>query len=192
MDLLDCKGKSCPLPVTETKSLLESKEIHEITVLVDNEVSSENVKRFLESRGFSVGVQSREGEYAITGAKTAQDTPSNQREEKRILVFIDGETIGRGSEELGGILMRSFLHTLKELDPKPWRMIFINSGVKLAAEGSPYLEILKDLAGLGVEILSCGTCLDYFHLKERLIAGRISNMYEIVSSFSEATNVIKP
>jgi len=107
-------------------------------------------------------------------------------------VFIDGETVGRGSEELGAILMRSFLYTLKELNPLPWRIIFINSGVKLAVEGSPYLTILGELIDMGSEIISCGTCLDYYQIKDKLAVGRISNMYEIATSFLEATNVIKP
>jgi selenium metabolism protein YedF len=111
---------------------------------------------------------------------------------KKVLVFIDGETIGKGNDELGRILMRSFLYTLKDLETRPWRIIFIYTGVKLAAEGSEYLDILKEIESLGVEILSCGTCLDYFNLKDRLKAGRISNMNEIVSSFIGATNVIKP
>jgi selenium metabolism protein YedF len=88
--------------------------------------------------------------------------------------------------------MRSFLLTLKELNPLPWRIIFINSGVKLAVDGSPYIGALNDLVAIGAEILSCGTCLDYYRVKDRLMVGRISNMYEIESSFLEATNVIKP
>lgn len=112
--------------------------------------------------------------------------------ERRSLVYIDGETMGRGSEELGGILMRAFFNTVKELEARPWRMIFINSGVKLVASDSDYLNILKDIEGLGIEIIACGTCLDYYHLKEKIGVGRVSNMFEIVTSFNEATNVIRP
>ena len=71
-------------------------------------------------------------------------------------------------------------------------MIFINSGVKLVASDSEYLNILKDIEGLGIEIIACGTCLDYYHLKEKIGVGRVSNMFEIVTSFNEATNVIRP
>jgi selenium metabolism protein YedF len=152
--------------------------------------------RFLQSQGFTVTVMKVDETYRIEGTKTTEVTDpspaSGPVNAKKILVFIDGETVGRGSEELGAILMRSFLLTLKELNPLPWRIIFINSGVKLAVEGSPLLTVLGELADLGLEIISCGTCLDYYQIKDKLTVGRVSNMYEIASSFLEATNVIKP
>jgi selenium metabolism protein YedF len=193
MKTIDCCGKTCPLPVIETKKVLEDKEVNKITVLVDNSISRENVMRFLESQGFSVTAMEEKGKHRIEGTRnqgiTEQSSITNT---KKLLVFVDGETVGRGSEELGAILMRSFLLTLKELNPLPWRIIFINSGVKLAVDGSPYIGALNDLVAIGAEILSCGTCLDYYRVKDKLMVGRISNMYEIESSFLEATNVIKP
>jgi selenium metabolism protein YedF len=191
MKIIDCSGKTCPLPVIETKKALEEKDIREIAVLVDNPVSCENVMRFLESQGFSVTTIEEGGKHHIEGTR-GHSAEYVVETDRKLLIFIDGETVGRGSEELGQILMRSFLMTLKELTPLPWRIIFINSGVKLAVEGSPYLNILVDLQTLGTEILSCGTCLDYYKLKETLKVGRVSNMYEIETSFVEATNVIKP
>jgi selenium metabolism protein YedF len=192
MKTIDCCGKTCPLPVIETKKVLEDKEVNEITLLVDNSISRENVMRFLESQGFSVTAMEEKGKHRIEGTRnqgiTEQSSITNT---KKLLVFVDGETVGRGSEELGAILMRSFLLTLKELNPLPWRIIFINSGVKLAVDGSPYIGALNDLVAIGAEILSCGTCLDYYRVKDKLMVGRISNMYEIESSFLEATNVIK-
>ncbi len=190
MEFLDLRGKSCPVPVIETKNLLEGKRVVEIEILLDNSISSENVRRFLGSRGYSTTVAQEGDIYRVEGvleegiAVTASST-------KRSLVFVDGETMGRGSEELGRVLMKSFLNTLKELETRPWRLIFINSGVKLVAADSEYIGILKEIDGLGVEIMSCGTCLDFFHLKEKIGVGRISNMFEILSSFNEATNVIR-
>jgi selenium metabolism protein YedF len=193
MKTIDCSGKTCPLPVIEVKKVLEDKEVNEITVLVDNSISRENVMRFLESQGFSVTAMEEKGKHRIEGARNQETTEqSSITNTKKLLVFVDGETVGRGSEELGAILMRSFLITLKELNPLPWRIIFINSGVKLAIDGSPYIGALNDLVAIGAEILSCGTCLDYYRVKDRLMVGKISNMYEIESSFLEATNVIKP
>lgn len=192
MQTIDCTGKTCPLPVIETKKALEEGDIQAIAVIVDNPVSSENVTRFLESQGYSVTVIQEHGKSRLEATKDKTDRILPSVGTKKLLVFIDGETVGRGSEELGQILMRSFLITLKELNPLPWRIIFINSGVKLAVEGSPYLDPLNDLLALGVEILCCGTCLDYYKLKEKLKAGRISNMFEIASSFLEASSVIKP
>jgi selenium metabolism protein YedF len=192
MVYLDCTGKSCPVPVIETKNLIESQGATDLEVVVDNDVSRENVKRFLESRGFVVEVTEKEGHYHIHGARLSDSKEGPSVAARRLLIFVDGETVGRGSDELGAILMKSFLVTLKELNPLPWRIIFINSGVKLAVEGSPYLGALSNLAALGAEILCCGTCLDYYRIKDRLMVGRISNMFEIESSFLEATNVIKP
>jgi selenium metabolism protein YedF len=192
MKTIDCTGKACPLPVIETKQVLEKGHVDSLAVIVDNPTSRENVMRFLESQGFSVTSMEEKGKHRIEGSKNLAITVHSAVDPKKLLVFVDGETVGRGSEELGTILMRSFLLTLKELSPLPWRIIFINSGVKLAVEGSPYIIALNDLIAIGAEILSCGTCLDYYRVKDRLMVGRISNMYEIESSFLEATNVIKP
>jgi selenium metabolism protein YedF len=191
MKTIDCSGKACPLPVIETKKALEEGHVDALAIIVDNPTSLENVMRFLQSQGFSVSVMEENEKHRIEATRSQSEEEIIEAE-KKFLVFIDGETVGRGSEELGQILMRSFLITLKELTPPPWRIIFINSGVKLAADGSPFLDPLNNLLTLGVEILCCGTCLDYYRLKEKLKVGRISNMYEITSSFLEATNVIKP
>ena len=191
MKTIDCTGKTCPLPVLETKKALEEGHVDTLAVIVDNPTSQENVMRFLQSQGFSVSVMEENKKHRIEATR-GQSDEEIVKSENKLLVFIDGETVGRGSEELGRILMRSFLITLKELNPLPWRIIFINGGVQLAAEESPYLEPLNNLFTLGVEILCCGTCLDYYRLKEKLRVGRVSNMFEIASSFLEATNVIKP
>jgi selenium metabolism protein YedF len=108
------------------------------------------------------------------------------------VVLIDTETIGRGDDNLGRILMGSFLHTMLASDSLPWRIILLNGGVKLASQGSEFLGVLIELSSRGVEILSCGTCLDFFHLKERLQVGRVSNMGEIVASLVAATKVLNP
>ena len=191
MEKLDLRGKGCPIPVIETKNFLESKHVDQIEIVIDNPVSCENVRRFLGSRGYATTVLQEGGLYRVEGV-LEEISVQDEKVRKKTLVYIDGETMGRGSEELGKILMRSFLNTLKELEIRPWRVIFLNSGVKLAATGSEYIDVLKDVENLGIEIISCGTCLDYFHLKEKIEVGRISNMFEIMSSFNEATNVIRP
>ena len=192
MKTIDCCGKTCPLPVIETKNALEKEGINEIAVLVDNDVSRENVMRFLQSQGFSVSVMEENNVHRIEASRSSREEEKTVTTAQKLLVFIDGETIGRGSEELGAILMKSFLLTLKELNPLPWRIIFINSGVRLAVEDSQFIAALHELAALGTDILSCGMCLDYYGIRDRLAAGRVSNMFEIASSFLEATNVIKP
>ncbi len=191
MDKLDLRGKTCPVPVIETKRLVDSKPVKEIEIIVDNSTASENVQRFLASNGFTVQCKEAGGEYHIHGTKGSSETRS-AGQDRKVVVVVDGETMGRGNDELGAILMKAFLSTLKEIKPAPWRIIFLNAGVKLAAQNTPLVPMLKDLEGAGVEILCCGTCLDYFGLKEKIGAGRISNMFEIVSSMVEASIIIKP
>ena len=199
MDRLDLTGMTCPIPVVETKKFLEKGPVNELEIILDDDIATENVTRFLSSQGFSV-TSEKEGSgprLILKGSRSAsgpQPVPETEAgmQTKKVLVYINTETIGVGSDELGRLLMNSFLHTLKELDVLPWRIVFINGGVKLAAGESEHVGILTDIVNLGTEVLSCGTCLDYFHLKEKVRVGRISNMHEISSSFLQATHVIRP
>jgi selenium metabolism protein YedF len=111
---------------------------------------------------------------------------------RRHVVLLASDRLGSGPEELGRVLIRAFVKTQREVSPRPWRMIFLNSGVALTTEGTPLEEDLRALEAEGVEILSCGTCLDYFHAKEKLRVGRISNMKEISESLLAAGKVIRP
>ncbi|MBU1948547.1 MAG: sulfurtransferase-like selenium metabolism protein YedF [Candidatus Eisenbacteria bacterium] len=95
------------------------------------------------------------------------------------VLAISSDTMGRGDEALGAILIRSFFHTVGEAEQDPGAVIFYNTGVKLVIEGSPILDDLQKLAGRGVKILACGTCLGHFGLKEKIVVGEISNMYAI-------------
>lgn len=196
MKIVDCRGLACPQPVMETKKALDHPEIKEIVVLVDNPTSRENVSRFAISQGYQVSLKDEKGYSAIRilreeGAGENKPEPTKVSVEGGLVFFIDSDSMGRGSEELGGILMRAFLHTLGEAEVKPQKIILVNSGVKLACEGSPALEDLQNAASQGVEILACGTCLNYFELKERLRTGRISNMYEILKTLSQAGKAVK-
>lgn len=191
MEHLDLKGKTCPVPVIETKNFLEGRVVDAIEIVVDDPTASENVRRFLGTKGYSTSVTEENGVYRIEGCLEQEPAVAGPKGH-RCLVYVDGEVMGRGSEELGAVLMRAFLNTVKELEMRPWRMIFINSGVKLVSSDSEYLSMLRDIEGLGIEIIACGTCLDYYHLKEKIGVGRVGNMFEILTSFNEATNVIRP
>jgi len=190
---------TCPIPVIETKKFLEKTPVEDLEIVLDSDVACENVTRFLSSQGFSV-TSAREGSrFYLKGSRSVsgeqappQAGPKPEAQPKRLLVYINTETIGIGSDELGRLLMNSFLHTLKELDVLPWRIVFINGGVKLVAGDSEHAGILTEISNLGTEILACGTCLDYFHLKDKVRVGKISNMHEISSSFLQATHVIRP
>ena len=197
MKTVDCRGLACPQPVMETKKALDRSESKVIMVLVDNPTSRENVSRFAASQGYQVTLKDEKDHSAITirrgegGKREDKPIPPKTSIEGGLVFFIDSDSMGRGSEELGGILMRAFLHTLGEADVKPQKMILVNSGVKLACEGSPTLEDLQLISSRGVEILACGTCLNYFELKEQLRAGRVSNMYEILNALTLAGKTVK-
>ncbi len=201
MQTIDCRGLACPQPVLETKKALEKPDAEEILVLLDNPGSKENVRRFAESQGHRVSVTEEKGVFNLRiekGQKKEEPTrmAGKEIETKQSLasldfvVFIDSDSLGRGSEELGRILMRSFLQTLEQSEIQPQKIILINSGVKLACEGSEVLEDLQELSGKGAEVLSCGTCLDYFGIQKKLLAGKVSNMYEILKSLASAGKVI--
>lgn len=197
MKTVDCRGMSCPQPVLEAKKALAGAGGEAIQVLVDNPGSKENVRRFAESQGYGVDITEEKGAFTLrlqkAGAAKKGPMPEEKKamEETNSVVFLESDSIGRGSEELGRILMRSFLHTLGEAEYNPAKIIMVNGGVKLACEESEVLEDLIGLSRQGVEILSCGTCLDYFGLKSKLKVGRISNMYEILSSLGQAGKVLK-
>jgi len=121
------KGKTCPVPVIETKKFLEGRRVSEIEVIVDDPTASENVRRFLGSRGYSTTVVQEDDVYRVEGC-LEEGFITDQTTAKRSLVFVDGETMGRGDDDLGKVLMRSFLNTLKELEVRPWRIIFQHRG----------------------------------------------------------------
>ena len=191
MPVIDCRGLACPEPVIVTKKALDQTEGGDLIVLLNNGVSANNVERFALSRGCSVDVE-REGEEFRVHIRKGKTTEESKKRGQKIVVYINSEYLGEGEEALGKILMRSFLKTLLDLEPRPFRMIFINGGVRLTSEGSDVLETLKSLSGKGVEILSCGTCLDFYGLKEKVKVGKISNMYEIVQSMLEADRLLRP
>lgn len=196
MKRIDCRGLACPQPVLETKKALEEKGREEIIVLVDNPAAKENVRRFAESQGCQVGITEEKGIFTLSIKKSKALEPASPKiiENAKLttsIFFIDSDKIGQGPEELGKILARSFWQTLAQMEKLPQKIIFINKGVKLACQGSEVLEDLKELAAQGVEILCCGTCLDYLGVKKDLQVGRVSNMYEILSSITTAERVIK-
>ncbi len=189
---IDCRGLACPQPVVSTKKALEGIAEGTLTVLVDNPESSENVRRFATGQGCEVSVSEREGTYVLTITKTPGCSPAPQAgaAEGPTVVCIATKVFGKGSEELGAILMKAFLNTLWDYRPRPSKLIFINAGVFLTTEGSDVLDSLRLLEQEGVEILSCGTCLAYYGVKEKLKIGRVSNMHEIVASLMTAGRVI--
>lgn len=187
---VDARGLSCPKPVIETKKVLDKLNDGNMITIVDNEVAMQNVTKLAKSLNYDVAVKEVEKDFYIQISKGegVEEIASQSDEERDQVIFISKDTLGGGSEELGKILMKGYIYTLTEYTPYPKTLLFMNSGVKLTIEGSEVLGYLKQLESQGVEILVCGTCLDYFHLKEKIGVGSISNMYSIVDALHGAKN----
>ncbi|MBC7230491.1 MAG: sulfurtransferase-like selenium metabolism protein YedF [Actinobacteria bacterium] len=188
---VDARGLACPAPVVRTKEALKGGAT-EIEVLVDNPTARDNVCRFASSQGCVSEVFEEEGGFriAITRGSEEAGAESGPGHAERAVVVLSSEVMGRGEDELGRILVKAFLNTLAESDPPPWRVVLFNRGVLLAVEGGDGVEALSNLRDMGVEVLVCGTCLDYFQARERLAVGTVSNMYDILTTMLSATNSV--
>ena len=196
---IDCRGKACPEPVILTKNALAQIKEGELIIIVDNPSSSENVERFAQSQGCSVTVEKGGQDFYLHIQKAEVFKTHNEAElvlkkdkAEKVVVYINSHLLGVGDEALGSFLMKAFLKTLKDLERKPARLILINSGVQLASEDSKVLDTLRGLSEEGMEIVSCGTCIDFYGLKDKMKVGVISNMYDIVQSLIGADRLIRP
>lgn len=162
--------------------------------LVNDAASRDNICRLASSQGYSTKVTEQAGEFLIEMTPGARPTLAAAKAPMAgpSIILIGSDQMGQGDIKLGQILMKSFLFTLPEAETTPDVMLFINSGVKLTTGGSEVLEPLEQLTGQGVEIASCGLCLEYFDLKDKLAVGRISNMLETVNTLAQAGRIIKP
>lgn len=197
MKELDVRGLSCPAPVVSVKRALEAAPGEELRVLLDAGAPRENVTRFAQGRGLSVHEEPHEGGYALTVSRDATGLRSAEGAVKvapaagPAVMLVGTDRLGDGPEELGRLLMRNFIITLLDVSELPDKMFFVNSGVHLTTEGSEVLEALEALGNRGVEVMSCGVCLDYFHKKESLAAGSVTNMLTIAESLLGARSVVR-
>ncbi len=196
-------GDACPIPVVKTKKAIEALTADEtVVVLVDNETALQNVTKAARTMGFEVQQETvSDKEFKITiqvvkgVAAPAEEAPAAcccEGYKKNYVVAVSSDKMGEGREELGKVLIKAFFFALTQQDELPGTIIFYNGGVKLSTEGSPVLEDLKNLAAQGVEVISCGTCLNFYQLSEKLAVGEISNMYDIVEHLRKADVVVKP
>ncbi len=194
---LDMRGKPCPAPVVETKKALDSIDEGIITVIVDNEVSKNNVTRFVAKSGYSADVSEENGVYTITITKgftceVSYENNDDKRDSSYVL-YVKSSEMGYGDGELGSVLMKAFFKTLVDSEKKPKTIIFVNKGVFLVTKGSNVLEELKVLnEKFNTEILACGTCLDFYNIKDQLKVGVISNMFDIQNCLINAEKIITP
>jgi selenium metabolism protein YedF len=201
--IIDAKGLTCPEPVILTKKALEQQD--DVMVIVDDDIAVGNIKRLGAKLGRAISIEKKEGGIShihISGSVAAGKQPVTEKDtdtppyescsQNTLAVVISSDRMGRGDDELGYVLIRSFIHTLLTLSPLPDTIIFYNTGVKLAARDSEVIDDLKQLEKAGVSILVCGTCTNYFGISNVLGAGCISNMYDIANTMAGARRLITP
>ena len=205
MKTIDIRDLACPGPVLKLRDLLDGGE-REIAMHVADELCRSNVTRFAASRGAEVEVEDPgDGSFVVTITAGDDATRTRAGEEALLVnevpaigpvgprvVQVTAGTMGSGDDELGALLLRSFLKTQAQLDRKPEAILFYNDGVKLCCEGSLLLDDLRALENAGIEIIACGTCLNFFELGDQLRVGRVTDMLEIASRLADAGSIVRP
>ena len=199
MITVNAMGDNCPIPVIKTKKALSQLEgAGVIEVLVDNEIAVANVTKMATAQGGEVtSEQTGEAAYRviIRVQGSTEEVPAAAKEDEdkgNMIVVISSDRMGEGNDELGKVLMKGFIYAVSQLDELPTKILFYNGGVTLTTEGSDSLEDLEMMEEEGVEILSCGTCLDYYNMKDKLAVGSVTNMYTIAESMAMADKIIRP
>ncbi len=197
--IVNAVGDQCPIPVVKaTKALSEVTEAGTVEVQVDNEIAIQNLTRLADSKGLKnksekLGDKLFSITMEVTGPVAADGGEAVCIPDSRgdLIVAIDSDVMGKGSDELGATLMKGFIYAVSQLEKLPKAMLFYNGGAKLTVEGAVSVEDLKNMEAQGVEILTCGTCLNFYGLTEKLAVGSVTNMYTIVEKLSSG-RVIKP
>ncbi len=206
---IDARGEACPIPVVRTlKALAALAGPGSVETLVDNEIAVQNLTRMGEGKGCAVASERLgEKEWRVTvttpvalGVSDAEaesatcevPAPGAAAASRRVVVAITSECMGTGDDVLGRKLMGSFVYSLTQLDELPATVLLYNGGAHLSCEGSAALEDLRGLAASGVEVLTCGTCLDHYGIADTLAVGEVTNMYVIAQRLTGASLVVRP
>lgn len=199
---VNAMGDTCPIPVVKTKDAIRrlGADGGVVETLVDNEIAVQNLTKMANQKGY--GVESEklgESEYRVTMTVGAgADLPAGNEEtlcavpagQKNTVVVVAADHMGEGQGELGKNLLKAFLYALSQQERLPKTILFYNGGASLTCQGSLSLEDLQSMAERGVEILTCGTCLNFYGLTDKLQCGTIGNMYDIVETMTKAGKVI--
>lgn len=200
---VNAMGDACPIPVIKTKKVLDAIQgVEVVEVLVDNEIAVQNLTKLGNSRGcevkseklaekeYRVEIQVKGTEAAVE--ETEEEVCMPDKKNKNMVVVISSDCMGTGDDTLGKVLMKGFIYALTQQDQLPTTILFYNGGAKLTCEDAPTLEDLKSMEAQGVEILTCGTCLNHYGLGEKLQVGSVTNMYVIVEKMTQAGLLVKP
>ena len=189
------------LPVVKAKkAIAELNGAGEVEILVDNEIAVQNLTKMAQQKGLVYSAEKlAEREYSVRFT-VGETTPESEEKAEACapdtrtdtVVVIASDQMGEGAEELGKTLLKAFVFSLTQQDKLPKTILFYNGGAHLTCEGSPMLEDLRALEAEGVEILTCGTCLNFYGLTEKLAVGGVTNMYVIAEKMLGAGNVVKP
>ncbi|MGL5330040.1 MAG: sulfurtransferase-like selenium metabolism protein YedF [Peptostreptococcaceae bacterium] len=190
---VDARGLNCPMPVINTKKELDKISDGIVVTIVDNEIAKENILKLANSLNCEANIVKNEKDFISIEIKKGDNVIIEQNENVALenkCIFISSDKMGTGNDELGSVLIKGFIYTLTESKPYPKHIILVNSGVKLSTENEATVENLNILEEAGVSILSCGTCLDYYDLKDKLQVGSFTNMYSIVEIMKESSQTI--
>ena len=201
--IVDARGDQCPIPVVKTKkAIAELGNKGTVQVFVDNETAVQNVTKMGQKNGATVTSEKRgDNDYTLTLVLSGEAVDSAALEQNEAcavdargnrIIAVSDCVMGGGDDVLGGKLMKAFIFAVTQQDTLPKAMIFYNGGAKLTVEGSESLEDLKSLEAQGVEIVTCGTCLDFYGIKDKLAVGTATNMYDIVERQMQAASVVRP
>lgn len=199
---VNAMGDSCPVPVVKTRNAIKELNGPDVVeTLVDNEIAVQNLTKMANQKGYGVkSAKLGDNEYKVTmeiGEVVADETEEYitcqvPTKNKNIVVVIASKTMGDGAVELGTTLMKGFIYALSQQDQLPTTILFYNGGAEYTCEGSVSLEDLKAMEEQGVEILTCGTCLNYYGIADKLQVGGVTNMYVIAEKMTGADLVVKP
>ncbi|HOY38114.1 MAG: sulfurtransferase-like selenium metabolism protein YedF [Bacteroidales bacterium] len=198
MITINARGLACPQPLILAKQALDKAAVGEsICISTDSETSMQNLMTFLRDLKAQPVCAKKDDTFFVTAKKSATQTNSSEtscsiNSYRSHVVAVTSETMGSGPEDLGRILMKAFINTLNEAENLPSHLVFYNSGVLLTHCESDVLGSLKALENKGVYIHICGTCADYFQIRDKIGIGQVSNMYTIVEVLSKATSIIRP
>ncbi len=184
---VDALGLACPMPIIKAKKALKEIKEGSIEISVDNKASKENLEKMAKEMKFDSTTMEENGVWKIEIIK--KEVVEEKRGNKNTVVVISSDAMGDGDKELGQTLLKGFIYTFTEMEILPETMIFYNAGAYLTSNGSKSIDDLKELEERGVEIITCGACLNFYELD--LAVGSVSNMYSIIEKQMKAERIVR-
>ena len=204
MRIIDTKGQLCPAPLIATKrAMKETAKGDSFKVETDSKISLSNISRYLKDNNINFSTEESAGLWTLTITRGTSELSNTRPEDYcapeiphfnkgNFVVAFTSDKMGQGDDELGHLLMNNFIRAIKDLDVLPSKMVFYNRGVMLGVEDSPVVNNLKELGKMGVDLLFCATCVEFYSLGEKIRTGSLSNIFEIAQIMASSGNVVKP